>query len=182
MSPSKIASALHIPNTTNCALGEDNMAREIKLTQEGYARQQALLARDRARLEEVAQILGEGMEYDEDESDGGLEETKREKMNLEIHIEELEEILARAVIIDASSHDDTIDLGAVIILHEETSSREMKVRLVSASEASTLSSEIRQISDDSPVGLAIMGKKSGDSVTVQLPGRQMKYKVMSVQY
>ncbi len=158
------------------------MVREIKLTQEGYARQQALLARDRARLEEVAQILGEGMEYDEDESDGGLEETKREKMNLEIHIDELEEILARAVIIDASSHDDTIDLGAVIILHEETSSREMKVRLVSASEASTLSSEIRQISDDSPVGLAIMGKKPGDSVTVELPGRQMKYKVISVQY
>ena len=88
------------------------MVREIKLTQEGYARQQALLARDRARLEEVAQILGEGMEYDEDESDGGLEETKREKMNLEIHIDELEEILARAVIIDASSHDDTIDLSA----------------------------------------------------------------------
>lgn len=168
--------------TVNMRSGRLPMARQIKLTQEGYERQQALLERERARLEEVARILGEGMEYDDDEFEGGLEDVKREKLNLEIHIEELEETLAQAVIIDASAHDETIDLGAIIVLHDENSGRDIQVRLVSASEASTLGGEIRQISDDSPVGLVLLGKKPSDTISVSFQGKEMKYTVRSVHY
>jgi len=161
------------------------MADEVKLTREGYVRQQALLERERIRLEDIARSLGENTDYDDDEADSSLEDIKREKAQLELHIQELEDTLSRAMILNAGEHgehSDQADLGAVVVLRDTQSRREMRGVLVSALEASTVGDGLRQISDDSPVGKALQGKKVGESFVVQLPKGPTTYELVSLEW
>ncbi len=159
------------------------MAREIKLTREGYDRLQRALQHEQERLVEATRILQEQMETAADYEDTGLEDAKREKMNIEARIDELEDTLARAVVMDGASGDEgRASLGAIVVLVDENSKREMRVQLVSAPEASVLGGGLPKISDDSPVGTALLGKKAGESFVVNLGARQAKYKVKSVEY
>lgn len=162
------------------------MADEVKLTREGHVRQQAMLERERIRLEDITRSLGENTDYDDDEADSSLEDIKREKAQLELHIQELEDTLSRAMILSVdehSKHSDQADLGAVVVLRDTASQREMRGVLVSALEASTLGEGgLRQISDDSPVGKALQGKKVGESFVVQLPKGPTTYELVSLEY
>lgn len=159
------------------------MAREIKLTQEGYERLQKALRHEQNRLVEATRILQEQMETAADYEDTGLEDAKREKMNIEARIDELEDTLARAIIIaDHGGGDGRAALGAIIVLLDENSKREMRVQLVSAPEASVLGEGLPKISDDSPVGTQLIGRKVGESFVVNLGARQAKYKVKSIEY
>lgn len=159
------------------------MAREIKLTREGYERLQKTLANEQQRLAEATRILQEQLENAADYEDSGLEDAKREKMNIEARIDELEDTLARAVVMDGASGDEgRASLGAIVVLIDENSKREMRVQLVSAPEASVLGGGLPKISDDSPVGTALLGRKAGESFVVNLGARQAKYKVKSVEY
>lgn len=72
------------------------MSREIKLTKEGFERLQKQLELERQRLVEATAILQEQMEDSDDYDGSGLEDAKREKMNIETRIDELEDTLARA--------------------------------------------------------------------------------------
>jgi len=158
------------------------MADEVKLTCEGHSRQQAMLERERIRLEDITRSLGENTDYDDDEADSGLEDIKREKAQLELHIQELEDTLSRAMILSVSEHRDQADLGAVVVLRDTASQREMRGVLVSALEASTVGDGLRQISDDSPVGKALQGKKVGESFVVQLPKGLTTYELVSLEW
>ena len=156
------------------------MAKEIKLTREGYERLQTTLNNEKAKLEEATRVLQEQMETSTDAEDTGLEDAKREKMNIEARIDELEDTLIRAQLIENQGKDGRVGLGTVVVLHNETTKKDMKVQVVSAPEAGVLGGSLPRISDDSPVGLQLIGRKSGESFVVNLEnGRQMKYKVMS---
>lgn len=160
------------------------MAREIKLTREGYERLEQALVNEQARLAEATRILQEQMEASADFEDTGLEDAKREKMNIEARIEELEDTLARAQVMgDHDGDTDRAALGAIIVLHIEATKKDMRVQLVSAPEASVLGGSLPKISDDSPVGTQLMGRKVGESFVVNLEnGKQVKYKVQSIEY
>ncbi len=159
------------------------MAREIKLTREGYERLQKALEHEQDRLAEATRILQEQMEASADYEDTGLEDAKREKSNIEARIEELEDTLARATIMgDGAASSGRAELGAIVVLHNETTQKEMRVQLVSAAEATVLGGGLPRISDDSPVGTQLLGRKSGESFVVNLgEGRQVKYKVKSIE-
>ena len=159
------------------------MAKEIKLTREGFERFQAALDTEKTRLEEATRVLQEQMETSTDAEDTGLEDAKREKMNIEARIDELDDTLARAVLIEERGPDDRVSLGAVVILHNEATSKDMKVQVVSAPEAGVLGGGLPRISDDSPVGLQLIGRKPGESFVVNLGGgKQVKYRVLSFEY
>ena len=159
------------------------MAREIKLTREGYERLQKTLQHEQNRLVEATRILQEQMETAADYEDTGLEDAKREKMNIEARIDELEDTLARAIIMEDHNGDEgRASLGAIIVLVDENNKREMKVQLVSAPEASVLGGGLPKISDDSPVGTQLLGRRVGESFVVNLGQRQAKYTVKSVEY
>jgi transcription elongation factor GreA len=156
------------------------MAKEIKLTREGYERLQTTLNNEKAKLEEATRVLQEQMETSTDAEDTGLEDAKREKMSIEARIDELEDTLTRAQLIENHGSNGRVGLGTVVVLHNETTKKDMKVQVVSAPEAGVLGGSLPRISDDSPVGLQLIGRKSGESFVVNLEnGRQMKYKVMS---
>jgi transcription elongation factor GreA len=160
------------------------VAREIKLTREGYERLERALVNEQTRLAEATRILQEQMEASADFEDTGLEDAKREKMNIEARIEELEDTLARAQVMGEHAGDtERAALGAIIVLHVEATKKDMRVQLVSAPEASVLGGNLPKISDDSPVGTQLLGRKVGESFVVNLDnGKQVKYKVQSIEY
>ena len=160
------------------------MAREVKLTREGFERLQRTLELEQARLAEATRILQEQMESSDDYDDTGLEEAKREKASIEGRIDELEDTLGRAVIIELPGGTDSVTLGSFVVLKEEKSGREMEVQVVSAPEASildgTVERHVPKVSDDSPLGKSVLGRRSGDLFIVDLESRQLKYKVVSI--
>jgi transcription elongation factor GreA len=156
------------------------MTREVKLTRDGFERVQKAIEAEQTRLVEATRILQEQMESSDDYDDTGLEDAKREKLAIEQRIDELEETLARAVIIEAPDKGKTVTLGSVVQLKEEKTGKEMEVMLVSGAEASIYGSSVRKVSDDSPLGKLLEGKKKGDVFVVDLDTRQLKYKVLSI--
>lgn len=159
------------------------VTRQVKLTREGYERLQKTLDQEMARLAEATRILQEQMETSADTEDTGLEEAKREKMNIETRIEELEDTLARATIIEDHENEGRVELGALVVLDNQTTKKEMKVQVVSAAEATVTGGTLPRVSDDSPVGKELMGRKKGESFVVNLDnGKQMKYKIKSIEY
>lgn len=157
--------------------------RQVKLTREGFERLQRTLDQEQGRLTEATRILQEQMETSADNEDTGLEDAKREKMNIEARIEELEDTLARASIIEDHENDGRVELGAVVVLANEATKKDMRVQVVSAPEATVLGGSLPRISEDSPVGKELMGRKKGDAFVVNLDsGKQVKYKVKSIEY
>ncbi|AWN22957.1 transcription elongation factor GreA [Deinococcus irradiatisoli] len=155
--------------------------KQVKLTQEGFERLQRSLDQEQVRLAEATRILQEQMEASADFEDTGLEDAKREKAMIEARIDELEDTLARATLIDSEEHAGKVGLGSVLVLYNEATKQDMKVQLVSAPEATVRGGSLPKISDDSPVGRELMGRKKGDSFVVNLDsGKQMKYKIKSL--
>ncbi|WP_309572670.1 GreA/GreB family elongation factor [Deinococcus sp.] len=158
-------------------------SRQVKLTREGFERLQKTLEQEQGRLAEATRILQEQMETSSDTEDTGLEDAKREKMNIEARIDELEDTLARATVIEDHENEGRVELGAIVVLGNETTKQDMKVLVVSAPEATVTGGSLPRVSEDSPVGKELMGRKKGDAFVVNLDsGKQMKYKVKSIEY
>ncbi|GGM13976.1 GreA/GreB family elongation factor [Deinococcus aerophilus] len=157
--------------------------KTVKLTREGYERLQKALNMEQARLAEATRILQEQMETSADTEDTGLEDAKREKMNIEARIDELEDTLALATIIEDHENEGRVELGAIVVLGNEATKKDMKVLVVSAPEATVTGGSLPRVSEDSPVGKELMGRKKGEAFVVNLDnGKQMKYKIKSIEY
>jgi len=154
------------------------MAREVKLTKAGYERLQLELAEEKKRLEEATRILQEQMESFEDYEDSGLEEAKREKAQIEARVDALEDILHRAVIIE-SAEGDKITLGSVVVVQDEKAGESLTLQIVAPAEATVLEEPMR-VSDESPLGKALLGRKEGDKVRVDTPSGKRRYRILSV--
>lgn len=155
------------------------MAREVRLTQDGYDRLKAAIEHERERLEEATRILQELTGTSDDYDDSGLEDAKREKARIEQRIDELEDQLNRAVIIE-DHKASKVDLGAVVNLKEKGAKKAFDVQVVSSVEVSVLEGDVMKVSDQSPMGKALMGHKKGDAVKVTINGKTTEYTVVSI--
>jgi transcription elongation factor GreA len=155
------------------------MARQVRLTQEGYDRLKATLEAEQRRLEEATRILQELTSSSDDYDDSGLEDAKREKARIEQRIDNLDDQLARAVIIEGHAVDH-VDLGAVVTLQDTASKEAFEVQLVSPIEAGVIEGDIPRISDESPLGKALMGRKQGETFKVTIKDKTTEYTVMSI--
>ena len=155
------------------------MARQVRLTQEGYNRLEATLEQERERLEEATLILRELTGSSDDYDDAGLEEAKREKAQIEMRIDNLDDQLARAEIIEAHERDE-VDLGSVVTLQQTSTKEAFDVQVVSPVEASVLEGDVPKVSDESPLGKALMGKKPGDTFKVTINEKTTEYSLMSI--
>ncbi|WP_457636799.1 GreA/GreB family elongation factor [Oceanithermus sp.] len=154
------------------------MAREVKLTRAGYERLQQELEEEKQRLEEATRILQEQMESFEDYEDSGLEEAKREKAQIEARVEALEDILRNAVIIESAA-GDKVSLGSLVVVQDEKTGESLTLQIVAPAEATVLEDPMR-ISDESPLGGALLGHKEGDRVKVETPSGKKRYRILSV--
>jgi transcription elongation factor GreA len=154
------------------------MAREVKLTKAGYERLQQELREEKQRLEEATRILQEQMESFEDYEDSGLEEAKREKAQIEARVEALEDTLRNADIIE-SAVGDKVGLGSLVVVQDEKTGESLTLLIVAPAEATVLEEPMR-ISDESPLGSALLGRKEGDRIKVETPSGKRRYRIISV--
>ena len=123
----------------------------LKLTRREEIKEQIAVARGFGDLSENA-------EYDE---------ARNEQAKVEARIQELEALIENAEIIDESNMDvRAISLGSVVKLFDEDFEEEITYSIVGSNQADPLE---QKISDQSPIGRALMGKKAGDRVTVTAP-------------
>ena len=150
------------------------------LTKEGYQKLQDELDYLRtAKRQEVANRLHEAMEGGELIENAEYEAAKNEQAFVEGRIQELEMLLATAKIIDENGRkkSDTVQIGSKVTIKEGNFDSETFV-IVGAAEANPREGKI---SNESPVGRALMGRKVGESVTVSTPSGVRTYTVLGLE-
>lgn len=127
------------------------------------------------RRAEVAQYLHDAKESGDVIDNAAYEDAKNEQARLEGRIIELEQLLSKAKLIDRVQ-SEVATLGSVIHLRTDDD-RECNYTIVGAFEADPRAG---RISNESPVGRALLGHKEGDSVIVATPGGVKEYTILSI--
>ena len=155
------------------------MAEKQFLTKRGYDERVALLENLKVvRRKEVAQKLKEAREQGDLSENAEYDAAKDEQRDIETRITELESILANAEIIqDTDKSKDKVKMESVVVLHDVDYDEDIEYTIVGSSEADTLHN---RISNESPLGAAMIGKKVGETVKVEAPAGEIEYKIVSV--
>ena len=151
-----------------------------QLTAAGFDRLRDQIARAELSLQDAQDQVRQQMEAKETES-LGLVEAQQHLAQLEGHVEELETLLARTVVIRTSERDpQVVTLGDVLTLTEQPSGKVRRVQLVSPDEVTSGNAGVPQVSSASPVGLAVLGVRVGERVTLRVRTRELRYKVTAI--
>jgi transcription elongation factor GreA len=154
------------------------MSKDVILTQDGLAKLQEELehlSTDKRR--EVAERIKEAREFGDISENSEYDDAKNEQAMVEAKIAQLEERLRSAQVIDASSIDtDVVRIGSRVHVKDE-GGKSAKYTIVGSAEASPV--ELK-LSNESPVGKALLGKKRGDEVKVQTPKGSRKLKITKI--
>ncbi|MBQ1190317.1 MAG: transcription elongation factor GreA, partial [Lachnospiraceae bacterium] len=103
---------------------------------------------------------------------------KDEQRDIELRIEELEKLLKNAeVVVEDEVNLDKINIGCVVKVYDKEFEEEMEFQIVGSTEANSLQNKI---SNESPVGHALMGKKVGDVVDVETQAGVIQYEVLDI--
>lgn len=154
--------------------------KEVVLTKEGLEKLESELEHLKSvKREEVAERIKQAIAFGDITENSEYEDAKNEQAFIEGRIMSLEKTLKKARLMeDEDIRTDVVSLGSRITLKEMKSGREVTVTLVSSVESKLKDGKI---SDESPVGKAIMGKKVRSTVTVEAPAGKIKYKIIKVE-
>ena len=131
------------------------------------------------RRKEVAQKIKEAREQGDLSENAEYDAAKDEQRDIEARIEELEKILKNAEVVDEEEVDlDKINVGCRVKILDMEFDEELEYKVVGSTEANSLTGKI---SNESPVGKAILGAKIGDVVTVETPAGELQYKILEIQ-
>lgn len=158
------------------------MAEEVILTEEGYKeldqRLEYLKVTKRAEITERIKVarefgdLSENAEYDA---------AKNEQAMIEGEILEIEEKLKNAKVIrDSDKKTGVVSLGSTVSLYDEEFDEQVEYQIVGTTEADPKAKPVARISNESPVGKAVLGKKKGDAVLVDAPDGIIKMKILGI--
>ena len=155
-------------------MGDD---QEILLTAVGFKELQDELERLRTtERQEVAERIRDAITYGELTENSEYEDAKNAQAFLEGRIEDLKHIMQIARPLDpAEIPTDTVGLGSIVTINDDD--EDWEFTMVSPVEANP---NRDKISDESPVGEALYGKKVGDVVTVKIPDGKMTYRIVSI--
>lgn len=131
------------------------------------------------KRKEVAQKIKEAREQGDLSENAEYDAAKDEQRDIELRIEELEKLLKNAEVVVEDEIDlDKINVGCKVKVYEMDFDEEMEFKIVGSTEANSLQNKI---SNESPVGKALMGKKIGDIVEVETQVGTIQYKVLEIQ-
>ena len=152
---------------------------EIKTyTPAGYKALQDELADLKARFIEVKEEIAKARSYGDLSENSEYDEAKNEEAMLNHRILELEDMIANAHVIDESEIDHTkVSGGSVVKVKAKGSKEEKEYTLVSSNEVDFWAGKI---SDQSPIGAALIGAREGDTVNVASPNGEFQLKIISV--
>lgn len=157
---------------------EENVQKTI-LTAEGLKKYQDELEYLKgAKRNEIAQAIKEARAQGDLSENAEYQAAKEEQAHVEARIEELEKLLANVEVVDESSTDvSVVRLGSTVKFTHLKTKKDMEFRIVGSSEANV---DEGTISNDSPIGHALLGAKKGEVVTVVTPRGEVQYKIKSI--
>lgn len=130
------------------------------------------------KRKQVAEKIKEAREQGDLSENAEYDAAKDEQRDIEARIEELENILKNAeVIVEDEVDYDKINVGCKVKVFDKTFNEDMEFKIVGSTEANSLEGKI---SNESPVGQALMGKKVGNTVKVETQAGLMQYKVLEI--
>ena len=160
---------------------EQAMAAKKKMlyTQEGYD----LLVKElnylkNEKREEIKEAIAVARSFGDLSENAEYDEARNDQAKTEARISELEELIENAVIVDEESIDvSIINIGSTVKVLDVEENEEIEYSIVGSIEADPFENKI---SDQSPIGRALVGNKVGDTVSVEVPDGTIKLKILDV--
>ncbi len=156
------------------------MPKDVILTPEGLEKlKDELELLSTARRREVAERIKEAREFGDISENSEYDDAKNEQAMLESKIAQLQERLRMATVIDSTElSTDVVQVGSVVHVKDEKTGKSVKYTIVGSAEANP---EESKLSNESPVGRALIGHRRGDTVAVQVPrGPARKLKITKI--
>ncbi|SHK36123.1 transcription elongation factor GreA [Tepidibacter formicigenes] len=153
--------------------------KEVLLTEEGYKKiEDELEFLKTVRRKEVAERIKVAISFGDISENSEYDEAKNEQAQLEERILKLENMLRKAVIIDESQVDlSVVTIGSIVKVNDLDFDEEVEYTIVGSAEADPYEFKI---SNESPVGKALLGRKVGETVEVQVPDGIAKFKILEI--
>ena len=153
--------------------------KEILLTQEGYQKFEDEVEHLKSvRRREVAERIKVAISFGDISENAEYDEAKNEQAQVEERIIKLENMLRKAVIIDESKIDSNIvTIGSIVKVNDMEFEEEVEYTIVGSAEADPYEGKI---SNESPVGKALLGRAKGEVVDVQVPDGVAKFEILEI--
>ena len=130
------------------------------------------------KRKESAQKIKEAREQGDLSENAEYDAAKDEQRSIEAKIEELEKIIRNAEVIDESTFDkDTVSIGSTVRFYDEEFDEELEYRIVGSTESDIMKG---LISNESPLGKALVGSKLGQEIEVESAEGVSKYRVLEI--
>ena len=130
------------------------------------------------RREEIKEQIATARGFGDLSENAEYDEARNEQAKVEARIMELDALIENAEIIDESTMDiRSISLGSVVTLYDEDMDEEITYSIVGSNQADPLE---RKISDQSPIGRALMGKRAGERISVIVPAGEIHFTIREV--
>ena len=154
-------------------------AKQVILTSEGLEKlEKELEYLKTVKRQEVAAEIKVALGYGDLSENSEYDEAKNKQAQMEIRIVEIETMLKNAKVIDeAEISTDTVSVGCTVTVFDVEFDEELEYNIVGSTEADPSNGKI---SDESPVGAALLGKKVGDVVEVPAPAGSIELKVIAI--
>lgn len=151
---------------------------EVILTKQGYKElEDKLNLLKTVKRQEISQIIAEARAQGDLSENAEYDAAKDEQARIEGEIIEIEAKLRNAKIIEKSGDDTTISLGSEVKILNLKNNKEMVYRIVGTTESDPFNNKI---SNESPVGKALLGKRLGDVVDVVNPNGTIQFKILEI--
>ncbi|SCI31325.1 MULTISPECIES: transcription elongation factor GreA [unclassified Romboutsia] len=152
---------------------------EILLTQEGYDKlEEEVELLKTVRRKEVAERIKVAISFGDLSENAEYDEAKNEQAQVEERIMKLENMIRKAVIIDESQIDlNVVTIGSIVKVKDVEFDEEVEYTIVGSAEADPYDGKI---SNESPVGKALLGRSVGEEVDVQVPDGTAKFKILEI--
>lgn len=156
------------------------MAEEILLTSDGLKEiQDELEQLKTVGRKDIAEKIKVALSFGDLSENSEYDEAKSEQGKLESRINELEAILQNYKLIDEDElSSDVVNRASKVTLRDMETKEEYTYQIVGPQQANPMKN---RISDESPVGKAILGKKKGATVSVETPAGTLKYKIVDIE-
>lgn len=156
------------------------MAKEYRISAERLEElKQELTYLKTVREKEVAELIKEARSFGDLSENSEYDEAKNEQGKLYSRMRELEEILANYILIDDQEKSaDMIHVGTTVMVKDLEFDEELTYEIVGSQEADPMSG---RISEESPFGKALLGRKIGDEVVVEAPAGSIRYQILKIE-
>ncbi len=153
--------------------------KEVLLTREGYEKlRQEIDYLSTAKRREVAERIRVAREFGDIAENAEYDDAKNEQALLEQRIAKLEERLLSARVIEADEvTTDVVSIGSLVRLRDVDANKTFEYHIVGSAEADP---DANKLSNESPVGKAIIGRKKGETVEVTAPRGSLKFKILDI--